>query len=736
MAQPARALVEDASELTRQAWHLLEAEGNDLGLPHLHIQPVLDFVRAAEQHRTSIADRQTILDQAVLIFDHLYPHMPFKMEIYHFTHPSDYLRQQVQADLDNLSEIDFHSRVLAAFSLVRDAHTLYGLPSPYRGAVAFLPFQMRPYLDQKTGWRFIVTSVMNTQADGGFGHPFFGAGAEIVRWGELNTLAHVERTEAHLPGGNYFASFMRGAIHSTLRPLIFVQLPFPDEMPDATIHYRPLGREETRAIRIPWAAGTGFGPAAGFPSSAFSVSPATAITTACAKVLHKRADIRDDQQAAQSQDPRQISTIPEIFDFQYTDGPRKRGYIDIADLADLVQPEARFGYIRIKAFTDGSSAPGFTDRIVQEFQRIVALMDQVAPDGLVIDIRSNPGGDVQAAERMLQMLTAQLIEPTRFHLANTPAVLDILRSLKNSMSAQLSASDDVKLSESLAELKTWLDDAEQAPLPEGSRLTSGQPLTDPGSANDIGQIYHGRGVVLLINSLTYSAADIFAAGFQDHAAGVILGTSLTTGGGGANVWSHQDLMNKIGPRPGIPLATLPGDASMSLAIRRCSRVRSCEGQPLEDQGVNVDLFYLPDSVEDLVAGNPGLLRRACQELRHQSAFRVDAGPPALLPDGALTVEVGTTNIASLKFFLNGHLALTVAPDGGAAQTFSVPSTSGVSTPSVLRIEGYAPDPLQDGALQLVRARTIRLQKPVVPDDFDPATQSITGTANDDTSENP
>ena len=40
-----------------------------------------------------------------------------------------------------------------------------------------------------------------------------------------------------------------------------------------------------------------------------------------------------------------------------------------------------------------------------------------------------------------------------------------------------------------------------------------------------------------MGALTYGAADIFAAGFQDNQLGPILGTSATTGAGDANVWT-------------------------------------------------------------------------------------------------------------------------------------------------------------------------------------------------------
>ena len=715
------------TKLTRQAWHLLEADAKTLGLPDLHIRPISDFLDTAEQHRTSVADRQAIIDQATLMFDHLYPHMPFKRNIYRFTHPSDFLRTEVQPALEFMSEIDFHTGVLDAFSRVRDAHTLYGLPSPYRGAIAFLPFQIRPFLDQKRGWRFIVTSIMNTQPDGNAAYPNFEVGCEVVGWSDLNTLAHIERTEAHLSGGNYFAGLTRGAIHSTLRPLTYVQAPFLDEVPSVTIRYRPLdgglNETDTRAIAIPWAVATGFGQAGGFPCTAFSVSPAAAIAKACGRMMHRRDELRNHRDAAEAQDPNAVSSIPQMFGFQYTGGPREVGSIDLEHLVDEDQPDARFGYINISTFSDGSSSPGSTDRIVNEFQRIVALMDKVAPDGLIIDIRSNPGGDVQAAERMLQMLTPRRIEPIHFHLANTSAVQAVLRSLKTE-SASLSAEDAVKLSQARAELEAWIEDADHPPLPKGSALTSGRPLTDPDRANAIGQIYQGRGVALLINSLTYSAADIFAAGFQDHSIGVMIGTSMVTGGGGANVWSHADLLNKLGPTPGVALAELPGDASMSLAIRRCSRVGGSKGQAVEDQGVKVDVVYWTEDVGDLIAGNAGILRRACKELAHNGVFRVDADSATQNNDGSITVAVTTTNIKTLKFYINGQLSLT-ANSKNAIQTFTVPA--GSSTPSFLRIEGYAHNPQRHGLTTLMRSRVILLRKPVAAESFDPATDSITGT---------
>ena len=722
MTPAARVAFDDGCDLTRQAWGLLQAEKNDLGMPDLAIQPVDVFLKtAAAQTPTTTAERELILDQAALIFNHLYPHLPFKTDLYHFIHPQDYLAQNVRPFFAKLDEATFHDYVVGAFSLVRDAHTLYVKPSPFQGAVAFLPFQMHAYEDH-TGRHYVVTKVMKTSLDGGFGHPYFGPGAEIIFWGKEPIDLHVQRAAGRLPGGNPSAYFSRGSIHCTVRPLAFVQLPFADELPAATIQYRPYQGSGVRAISLPWAVASGFGTATGFPASVFSVSVLHANTADIGKVLHGRA--AGPALPAPVPDLQQVSNLPETFEFQHTNGSALADSLDPALLSIDRRPDARFGFIRIKRFSDNGPALEMADRVVNEFQRILTLLDNLAPDGLVLDIRGNPGGDVHAAERLLQMLTPGLISPQLFHLANTPAVLQILRNLDAAIARehQLSAVESAKLTDARLELGPWLQDANNQPLPDGDRLTTGKALTDIRLANEIGQVYQGP-VALLVDGLTYSAADLFAAGFQDHKIGRVFGTDATTGGGGANVWTHDDLLNKLGPEPGLALAPLPGNAGMTLAIRRSSRVECFLGQPVEDFGVAVDDQYAPSSVEDVVNGFPSLIRRACEVLGSLPAYRIEVSRTALLPDGSVTVELTTANIHSLQFFLDGHAVLT-APAG---TSFTVPAAPGISSPSRLRIKGYCAVASAIGANTPPAAvRAIALAPPpalVAPIDF--VTQSPT-----------
>jgi hypothetical protein len=694
--------VDDASDLTVQTWRFLENEMEEAQTPlEGPVVPVLDFLEKADDDRTTPAERLAIIEQAELLFTHLYPHMPFKRDLFPKADPFRFLNV-ARAGMEDDPEMVFQGLMVAAFAVVRDAHTTYGLPSPYRGSIAFLPFQMRPVrINGKR--RYVVTRVMKGTPEFGFGHEFFQPGAEIVKWGTSSIGDHVERVAEWLPGGNVEAKFARGTLACTLRPLTSVHPPFDDEMPAAKIRYRPAGSSEERVILLPWGVAR-FTRTAEIPGGSFSEST---VQEDYRRAM--RAQYRDDrwkakkQRFAASEDLREVSNIPQVFEFQFTGGPRTDDPIDLNDLAQPSRPDARFGYLRIKAFRDGGQSFGMTERLVEEAHRILTLLDEEAPDGLVLDIRGNPGGDIIAAERILQMLTPDRIQPENFHFANTEAIRDILRRVRDR-----EAPEDARV-----EFEPWAGDADRASDSENPHLTSGLPLTHPDEANDIGQIYHGP-VVLLTDAFTYSAADIFAAGFQDHAIGFLLGAEAFTGGGGANVFNHGELVAKLGPDLGLPLVRLPRDITMRVALRRCSRVGFNPGQPIEDLGVRMNEIYQPNSVDEVMDEFPGMVRRAVRMFKLRPEFRVDVAGLDVRND-VFTITVRSTNVTSLRFFMDGQLAAERRIKANEVRQFRISARDRVS-PSKLRIEGFAPrgDP-ETGKIKgriITSARTIHLRKKV------------------------
>ncbi len=142
------------------------------------------------------------------------------------------------------------------------------------------------------------------------------------------------------------------------------------------------------------------------------------------------------------------------------------------------------------------------------------------------------------------------------------------------------------------DLSPWIDSIQQS-VQTGATYSKGFPITSAVAANAIGQKYHGP-VILITDALCYSTTDIFAAGFQDHQVGVILGVDNNTGAGGANVWTHEllkILFDLPSPAPDSPYIDLPQGIGMRVSIRRTLRVGEQAGTPVEDLGVVPDFLH-------------------------------------------------------------------------------------------------------------------------------------------------
>jgi hypothetical protein len=104
------------------------------------------------------------------------------------------------------------------------------------------------------------------------------------------------------------------------------------------------------------------------------------------------------------------------------------------------------------------------------------------------------------------------------------------------------------------DLGPWFASIEQS-VETGAAFSPRSRSPPRDGANAIGQRYFGP-VVLITDARCYSATDIFAAGFQDHGIGPVLGVDDNTGAGGANVWTHgllKALLEIPSPHPDSPL---------------------------------------------------------------------------------------------------------------------------------------------------------------------------------------
>jgi hypothetical protein len=316
-----------------------------------------------------------------------------------------------------------------------------------------------------------------------------------------------------------------------------------------------------------------------------------------------------------------------------------------------------FGYIRIVTFAIAGQE---IEPFIQEFIRIAALLP---PDGLIIDVRGNGGGTIAAGEGLLQTLTPARIEPERFHLINTPLVL--------------------RMCDNDPELADWRHSVRES-VETGATFSQGFPLTPPDFCNSTGQTYQGP-VVLIVDAGCYSTTDMFAAGFQDHAVGTVLGTSGHTGAGGANVWEHNDLERVRLPRPS-PFTRVPKGASFRVAIRRSTRVGARAGEPLEDLGVVPDVPVYQMTRDDVLNGNVDLIAHASGILAKMPRQRLAAACKKV-PDGSIDVTVTTSNIQRVDVLLNARPVHTLDVKDGSVP-FTLPARPGGAGLGVLEFRGF------------------------------------------------
>jgi hypothetical protein len=293
-------------------------------------------------------------------------------------------------------------------------------------------------------------------------------------------------------------------------------------------------------------------------------------------------------------------------------------------------------------------------------------------------VRGNGGGHIFASEFTLQTMTPRRITPEPVQFSCTPLNLEICRRHKDNPTNQI-------------DLGPWFPSMDQA-VETGSIYSSAFPITPEDGANNVGQRYFGP-VVLVTDARCYSATDIFAAGFQDHEIGPVLGVDDTTGAGGANVWTHGLLkaLRDIPPDAETPYAALPRQADMRVSIRRTLRVGKRAGTPVEDLGVRCDVRH-EMTRRDVLENNVDLLDAAGALLAGQTVRRLRLTPS--LAGGTLTLQLTTGGIDRVDVYVDGRpRGSSDVSDGATTLTFA-----GVGAATTVQVQGFA-------AGDLVAART-------------------------------
>jgi hypothetical protein len=536
----------------------------------------------------SCAKRLRVIDGIELVLTGAFSHLPLKRARYGVD-PVQRLCI-LRTLVDELSDDAFHYELADILTRLRDAHTTYTGPASLDGKVAVLPFLVE-MIGTSAAPVYVVTKVRPGVDTA------FRPGVVLEHWNGVPIDRAMQRLSDLGVGGRPDTQRAWAVQNLTFRALQYG--PPPDE------HWVIVGFRKTnsageltgppREIRFPWRIVD--------PKPVTVVAPGGA-TGRAARAMRRRRAV--DPAAAAVREAKMLLFAPGALSGEQADAPRrakgtaarrppKATIIDTRftttfKAMSVAAPGGPFGYLRIWEF---DTEP---DAFIRELRRLITFLPS---NGLIVDIRGNPGGYIVAAERALQLFTPRTIQPTRFSLLATPftrslATVDVLRD----------------------EIAPWKASLIAA-VRNGELYSQPLPITSMAECNDIGQEYHGP-AVLVADSNTYSAGDLFSAGWVDNGIGPFVTVGEATGAGGANVWDYGDLRRDLAGSH-VTLPPLPDGIGLTFSFRRATRAGPSEGLPIEDVGIEGTPYAMTRS--DLLAGNTDLIAHCVGLLRRMQ------GPP-------------------------------------------------------------------------------------------------------------
>jgi len=499
----------------------------------------------------TLSERQLVIEQIKLILECHYVHLSLKQQN-HGAAPMRRLAQLRNAIQQNpqMNETDFSRCVIEILRSMRDRHFDYVLPYARDNCVAYLPFLMTE-IEEGGTFKYIVSASIDAEAP-----KDLSKGAEIVEWDGNPIKVAIDAHAADQPGCSPASRRSLAVSTLTMRLLQYDGQP---QQKAITVTYLPKGSTTSKSVVLPWLvkdkSSLEFGKIN--KDKGISHPPALLATDVRLDLLNylRTALFLPYFPDALPADYRQVQTED--------DPSEERPWLSARYYPNANRP---FGYIRILRFPKDATACWPVEQFSELLKR---FQNEMPTHGLVIDIRSNPGGGIHLTDYLLQMFSQQPIQPPKLSLRCTQANLQLC--------SRASPDDKFQARQWVPSLQTGLAATPPEEFSEDLELARAEDCRNVPRK----RVYF-QSVVLITNALSYSASDFFAAGFQDHDLGPMLGVHPSTGGGGANVVNHQILGGLVG------YAKLPKRAGLRFPLFRAKRRGRHDGKLLEDAGVTIE----------------------------------------------------------------------------------------------------------------------------------------------------
>lgn len=505
----------------------------------------------------SVTQRHDMIDVWTSMFTDIYVHYTQKLALYGF----DPLRalEALRRQIPYLDSPGFLRELAALINRLRDQHTQLYVDAADRnlsGYVAVLPFLVESYGPHLSP-TFVVTKTTDDLSD-----TDFTVGAHVTTWNGVPFARAVDLHAETMTGGRPDARRARALETLTQRPLEYLSP--PDEL-WVDVGFRPAGAgDDDQIIRFHW---NYIEPGQAITANNLMESRtrrAISMTSETARRARKMlfaTELWDQDEAHNARAAKEPGWMPTTFS-------------DAVSARKITTSHGTFGYLRLWTFDVEHSG-----RFVGE---VAELLRKMPRKGLIIDLRSNPGGVIDTAEQLLQLFRSEPIDAMRFGCRATAAMVQITAADGNG-----------------ADLADWAASTRVA-FQLGEEYSQHLPMTDFELADRVRRTYNGP-VVAVVNANTFSCGDLFAAGIVDNKIGQIISVGEATGAGGANVWSSDDIQFAYhAARRELP--PIPPGITFSISVRRMIRTGQSAGFAVEDIGVAGDEQY-EMTERDLLEGN-------------------------------------------------------------------------------------------------------------------------------------
>lgn len=586
----------------------------------------------------SYEQKALVAEQAKLLLDGLYVNK-YAKNLYYGLSPAGHLDPVVAVDdlinnMGNLSSSQFHQQLQKIFLSQRDFHLDYNYPAPMKNFVSFVPVHFAQTVNADGSKEVRVNRIWQNYTVLAPDTSTVSLGDKVIAYNGQAVTDVVNNTLFQGGGANPDGGFV-GALNNLTIKSHNKQMPPQNDALTLTLESYETG--EIYSVNLPWLVYNGN------PSTQANTEDNTAQFTK--SINYEFSTFKELEAAAQ--------------DSAFALAANATAEPTVTWNKVQVDGES-VGYIKIASF---SPKNGTNAALVA----IIDILDNQLSDtkALIIDVRSNPGGNILYNDYLLQLFTPKRVTPSHVRFINTPENHHILN---NSL------------------FGTYLSDNWHQVLADvqgtNEQYSAATSFMTKDAANQIGQAYYGN-VGVWANANTYSAGDMFTCGMQDNGIATVFGQHERTGAGGANVIEHGLFVQYVG----APYQALPYDQSMRVSWRQSVRQGHHINALIEDYGcvANEVVSY---NVEDIFDGDAQDFNTIARKLlakptaRATVAFNSDRFASVAETNGVYNFDV--TNTEYVDVYIDGTKVKRISAFayGTRAKTISYTLPSNVTTGTV------------------------------------------------------